>query len=35
VLVVGGDKASQGHDIRTAQAYWKDYQEAQHGKAKP
>ena len=35
VLLVGGDKASQGHDISTAQAYWKAYQEAQHGKTKP
>jgi putative addiction module killer protein len=35
VLLVGGDKASQAHDISAAQAHWKDYQEAQHGKTKP
>ena len=35
VLLVGGDKASQAHDISTAQAHWRDYQEAQHGKTKP
>ena len=35
VLLMGGDKASQVRDISTAQAHWKDYQEAQHGKTKP
>ena len=35
VFLEGGAKASQGRDIRRAQAYWRDYLEAKrHGKAK-
>jgi len=35
LLLVGGDKGSQRADIRTAQRYWLDYQEAQrHGTSK-
>ena len=35
VLLVGGDKASQGKDIKVAQRYWNEYlEEVQHGKTK-
>ena len=35
ILLVGGVKASQAKDIGRAQAFWRDYLEAQrHGKAK-
>ena len=27
ILLCGGDKATQGADIRRAKAYWKDYKE--------
>lgn len=27
ILLVGGDKSSQGQDIRTALEYWRDYRE--------
>jgi putative addiction module killer protein len=27
ILLCGGDKSSQKQDIKTAQAYWKDYQD--------
>ena len=30
VLLVGGDKSTQKQDIKTAKAYWKEYQN--HGK---
>ena len=26
ILLCGGDKNSQGHDIQQAQAYWQEYQ---------
>src|SRR5438034_11495722 len=34
LLLVGGDKSSQAKDIAKAQAFWKAYQEAAHGKKK-
>jgi len=35
VLLVGGDKGTQPRDIRRAQQFWKDYEEAtRHGKTK-
>lgn len=27
LLLIGGDKSTQGQDIATAQAYWKEHQE--------
>lgn len=33
VLLVGGDKSSQSHDISRAKGFWGDYLEGkQHGK---
>ena len=35
LLLLGGDKGTQGKDIRQARVYWKAYQEAMsHGKTK-
>jgi putative addiction module killer protein len=35
LLLIGGDKASQFRDIRTAQSYWADYRkETKDGKTK-
>ena len=34
LLLLGGHKGSQTKDIRRARAYWIDYLEAKHGKAK-
>jgi putative addiction module killer protein len=31
ILLIGGDKGTQTRDIKTAKAYWKEYQT--HGKA--
>ena len=34
ILLLGGDKGSQGRDITKAKGYWQDYRSAGHVKAK-